>query len=36
MIIVFITPSLMNNEPELLYNTADTQTVYYLPQCEML
>lgn len=35
MIIVSITPSLMNNEPELLYNSADTQTVHYLPQCEM-
>lgn len=36
MIIVFITPSLMNNEPQLLYNSADKQTVHYLPQCEML
>lgn len=36
MIIVFITPSLMNNKPELLYNSADTQTHHYLPQCEML
>lgn len=36
MMIVFITLSLMNNKPELLYNSADTQAVHYLPQWDVV